>query len=183
MGRGYKMFFAYVLENADGVEYRSNKPLFEVINEFKVKDDQIYIDNNYNKPELKRMIQVIKPEDTLLIRSVEDVADNMNDLLIILKKLSGKKITLYSCSEPFLCGDDYLEYINGYIKLHSYYNRKKKTDGYKKAVAEGRVGRPPKDKNIEKAIELYHSESMTLAEIKQVTGVSKSTLYRYLKKD
>ena len=37
------MFFAYVLENADGVEYRSNKPLFEVINEFKVKDDQIYM--------------------------------------------------------------------------------------------------------------------------------------------
>ena len=177
------MFFAYVLENTDGVEYRNNKPLFEEINEFKVKDDQIYIDNNYNKPELKRMIQEIKPEDTLLIRSVEDMADTMNDLLLILKKLSGKKVTLYSCSEPFLCGDDYLEYINGYIKLHSYYHRKKKTDGYKKAGAEGRVGRPPKDKNIEKAIELYHSESMTLAEIKQVTGVSKSTLYRYLKKD
>ena len=111
------MFIAYVLENTDGVEYRNNKPLFEVINEFKVKDDQIYIDNNYNKPELKRMVQVIKPEDTLLIRSVEDMADTMNDLLIILKKLSGKKITLYSCSEPFLCGDEYLEYINGYIKI------------------------------------------------------------------
>ena len=177
------MFIAYVLENTDGVEYRNNKPLFEEINEFKIEDGQTYIDSSYCRPELRKLIQVIKPEDTLLIRSVEDVADNMNDLLIILKKLSGKKITLYSCSEPFLCGDEYLEYINGYIKLHSYYNRKKKTDGYKKAVAEGRVGRPPKDKNIEKAIELYHSESMTLAEIKQVTGVSKSTLYRYLKKD
>ena len=85
------MFIAYVLENTDGVEYRSNKPLFEVINEFKVKDDQIYIDNNYNKPELKRMIQVIKPEDTLLIRSVEDMADTMNDLLLILKKTFRKE--------------------------------------------------------------------------------------------
>lgn len=177
------MFIAYVLENTDGVEYRNNKPLFEVINEFKVKDDQIYIDGSYSRPELKKMIQAINSEDTLLMRSVEDIADDINDLLLVLGKLSGKKVTLYSCSEPFLCGDEYLEYINGYIKLHSYYHRKKKTDGYKKAVAEGRVGRPPKDKNIEKAIELYHSESMTLAEIKQVTGVSKSTLYRYLKKD
>ena len=177
------MFIAYVLENTDGVEYRNNKPLFEVINEFKVKDDQIYIDGSYSRPELKKMIQAINSEDTLLMRSVEDIADDINDLLLVLGKLSGKKVTLYSCSEPFLCGDEYLEYINGYIKLHSYYHRKKKTDGYKKAVAEGRVGRPPKDKNIEKAIERYHSESMTLAEIKQVTGVSKSTLYRYLKKD
>lgn len=126
MGRGYKMFIAYVLENTNSVEYRNNQPLFEVINEFKVKDNQIYIDSNYNRPELKKMIQTINSEDTLLIRSVEDMADTINDLLLILKKLSGKKVTLYSCSEPFLCGDDYLEYINGYIKLHSYYHRKKK---------------------------------------------------------
>ncbi len=105
------MFIAYVLENTNSVEYRNNQPLFEVINEFKVKDNQIYIDSNYNRPELKKMIQTINSEDTLLIRSVEDMADTINDLLLILKKLSGKKVTLYSCSEPFLCGDDYLEYI------------------------------------------------------------------------
>ena len=100
------MFIAYVLENTDGVEYRNNKPLFEVINEFKVKDDQIYIDGSYSRPELKKMIQAINSEDTLLMRSVEDIADDINDLLLVLGKLSGKKVTLYSCSEPFLCGDE-----------------------------------------------------------------------------
>lgn len=183
MERGYKMFIAYVLENTDGVEYRNNKSLFEEINEFKIEDDKTYIDSSYCRPELRKLMQVIKSEDTLLIRSVEDMADTLDNLLLVLKKLSDKKVTLYSCSEPFLCGDDYWEYINGYLKLHSYYHKKKKTDGYKKAVAEGRVGRPPKEKDIEKAIELYNLGKMTIAQIKVVTGVSKSTLYRYLKKD
>ena len=70
------------------------------------------------------------------------------------------------------------------------YNRRKKTlakkkkqvAGYRKACAEGRVGRPPtKSKDIEQAIELYKSDACTISQITALTGVSKTTLYRVLK--
>src|SRR5699024_306321 len=43
------------------------------------------------------------------------------------------------------------------------------------------VGRPRKpDKNVRRAIEMYQSKNYSLAEIRNETGISKSTLYRYL---
>jgi len=49
------------------------------------------------------------------------------------------------------------------------------------AKAKGKsIGRPKKsDENIKKAIEMYQSGN-TLLDIKNETGISKSTLYRYL---
>ncbi|HBL85212.1 MAG TPA: hypothetical protein DDZ99_10030 [Clostridiales bacterium] len=41
-------------------------------------------------------------------------------------------------------------------------------------------GRPPKDKTaIALALKMYESKNYSLSEIKKVTGVSKSTIYRY----
>ncbi|TFH63775.1 hypothetical protein E4J71_00305 [Peribacillus frigoritolerans] len=43
------------------------------------------------------------------------------------------------------------------------------------------AGRPRKyDENVQKAIDMYQSEKYTLSDIKNETGISKSTLYRYL---
>lgn len=175
------MFIIYILENTEGIEYRNNQPVISLIRQFDIPEEQIYTDETYDRPEMKQMIKAISLGDTLMIRSVQDIADSLSELTDILKELSEKGVTLYSCAEPFLCGDDYLNYLNGYIKLYLYYNKKKKESGYKKAVAEGRVGRPPTNKDIERAIELYNSNNVTLAQIQVLTGVSKSTLYRYLK--
>ena len=57
----------------------------------------------------------------------------------------------------------------------------KEEDGYLKPQIA--VGRPVIDRgSIEAAISMYNSTNFTLAQIKDMTGVSKSTLYRYLKK-
>lgn len=44
-----------------------------------------------------------------------------------------------------------------------------------------KVGRPRKlDDNVRRAIQMYESQQYTLAQIRDETGISKSTLYRYL---
>lgn len=55
--------------------------------------------------------------------------------------------------------------------------------GLVKARARGStLGRPSKgDKDIDKAIKLYDSKEYSVKEIEDMTGVSKPTLYRYLK--
>lgn len=47
-----------------------------------------------------------------------------------------------------------------------------------KGISTGRPRKP--DENVKKAIEMYQSKNYTLADIKEKTGISKSTLYRYL---
>ncbi|RKD27084.1 hypothetical protein BEP19_00490 [Ammoniphilus oxalaticus] len=43
------------------------------------------------------------------------------------------------------------------------------------------IGRPRKtDDNLQRAFQMYDSKKYTLYDIKEATGISKSTLYRYL---
>lgn len=43
------------------------------------------------------------------------------------------------------------------------------------------IGRPKKsDDNLKKAFDMYQSKAYTLQAIKDETGISKSTLYRYI---
>ena len=55
-------------------------------------------------------------------------------------------------------------------------------EGLAAARARGRKGGRPKKSSsiIEKAIKLYNSKEYSIAEIKELTGVSRSTLYRYI---
>ena len=52
--------------------------------------------------------------------------------------------------------------------------------GYQIAVLEGKVGRPAKKEEILKAVEMYKSGNFKVSQIEVITGISKSSLYRYL---
>lgn len=61
---------------------------------------------------------------------------------------------------------------------------KRTLEGLASARARGRNGgRPVKNKkDIDKAIKMYDSRLHSVSEIEKTTGVSKATLYRYIKK-
>ena len=95
--------------------------------------------------------------------------------------LSDIGVELFSCEEPYFCGEDYKNTLNSFMLLLDYYYKKRRKSGYQKALDEGRVGRPDKSAEVEKAIKLYNSRNYTVAQIEKLTGVSKSTLYKYLR--
>ena len=178
------MLWGYILENSHSEDKRNNQPLFQLIQQLEIADDNLYFDmSGKEQTELQKLLKDIQPENRLVIRSVEDLADSMDELIKILKLLSDKEISLCSCEEPFLSGEDYADNLNSYLKLHKSFIDKKKQKAYQKAVAEGRVGRPVKESDIKKAIDLYKSNNFTVEQIKAVTGISKTTLYRYINKE
>lgn len=178
------MLWGYVLENSNSEDKRNNQSLFQLIQQLEIADDNLYFDmSGTEQTELNKLLKDIQPENRLVIRSVEDLADSMDELIKILKLLSDKKISLCSCEEPFLSGEDYADILNSYIRLHKCFIEKKKQKAYQKAVAEGRVGRPVKESDIKKAIDLYKSNNFTVEQIKAVTGISRTTLYRYINKE
>ena len=180
---GAVVTYAYVLENIDITEKRNNQPLFLLIEQLEVTDDNIYVDKDTDteRNELMKLLAEIKPYSKLLVRSIVDLAETFTILKSVLQKLTEKKIVLFSCEEPFLCGDEFLEYLTAFAKMFVVYERKKQRMGYNKALENGLVGRPKKSKEVEQAIKLYNSGLFKISQIEIITGVSKSTLYRYLK--
>lgn len=175
--------YAYVLENVDIIEKRDNQPLFLLIEQLEVKDENLYIDKDTDieRMELKKMLSEIQPYSRLLVRSIVDLADTFTILKSVLQKLTEQKIVLFSCEEPFLCGDDFLDCLTTFAKMFVFYERKKQRLGYNKALENGLVGRPKKTKQVEQAIKMHESGLFKISQIESITGISRSTLYRYLK--
>ena len=176
------MVWAYVMENGNDVEKHDNTPVFQLIQKMGLTDDQLVFDQTEDRVEFCKLLESMGVGDKLIIRSVEDLADDIMGLITVFQKLTDKEVSLCSCEEPFLSGEDYLGSITEFTRLYVLFQKKKQVAGYRKACAEGRVGRPPtKSKDIEQAIELYKSDACTISQITALTGVSKTTLYRVLK--
>ena len=144
------MLLAYVLENTNTEEIRDNTPLFQLIKEMEIEENYIFIDaEGQDRTEQQELFEYMENQDILVIRSVLDLATTIDELISIFEKMTEKQISLCSCAEPFLCGEDYLENLNNFLKLYKVYIDRKKKLGYQKAVSEGRVGRPVKAKDLE----------------------------------
>ncbi len=58
-------------------------------------------------------------------------------------------------------------------------------EGLNSARARGRQGGRPKvnERELKKALNLYKSEQYSVSEIVEMTGISRATIYRYLKQE
>ena len=79
-------------------------------------------------------------------------------------------------------GYSFKNIVKHLVEFQSDVISEKTKKGLNEAKQKGVVtGRPRKpDENVQRAIEMYQSKNYTLTQIKEETGISKSTLYRYL---
>lgn len=178
------MQYAYFLE-IQKYEDRNNQKVFQIINDLELPEEQVFADDNPDdRPELENLIDILEEGDLLIIRSVKDITKDITPLYReLFPLLETKGVELFSCEEPYFCGTDYRNTLDNFMLLLDYFYTKRKTSGYQKALDEGRVGRPAKTEGVEKAIKLYESKLYTIAQIEALTGISKSTLYKYLKEE
>lgn len=130
---------------------------------------------------LKVLVECMDSEDCLVVRSIIDLAEDSRHLMDILQVLQASQVTLVSLLEPFLSGKEYYNDLKGFIEIHKYYLNRERAQGYDEAKKAGLMGRPAKTEEIEKALRLYHTQAFSINEIEKLSGVSSSTLYRYLK--
>lgn len=173
--------YAYFIENT-GEKYIDNTGVFKLINDLDIQENNIYIDKEESKDQLEKLIEIMNYEDKLVIRSINDIARTGKEISVVLSKLNDKNIHLQSILEANLSSisNYYLAYRE-VIEMMKYFTAKHREEKYLEAKEKGLVGRPPKTEEVEKAIRLYETKSFTIAEIEELTKISKSTLYRYLK--
>lgn len=107
----------------------------------------------------------------------------------LLEIIDSKGAFIFSLSEGIdtsnRAGYYFSDIVKHLVDFQSDVISEKTKKGLYEAKQKGIIsGRPRKpDENVKRAIVMYQSKNYSLTEIKDETGISKSTLYRYLESE
>ncbi|TQR13345.1 recombinase family protein [Psychrobacillus soli] len=136
--------------------------------------------------QLEEMLMALQDGDTIVVDRMFVLADTTRHLMDTLKLCEKDGVTIHFLKENIYSNkvlsfsmQDILMHM---IQFQSDIVKQSTAIGLAQAKEQGKsLGRPKKsDDNIKKALSMYHSGNFTLLDIKNETGISKSTLYRYL---
>ncbi|RTR36216.1 recombinase family protein [Robertmurraya yapensis] len=136
--------------------------------------------------QLKTLLSNLDCGDKVVISKLSTLADSSRHLVELLEVINSKGAFIFSLKEGIDtsngAGHSFYEIVRHLVEFQSDLISERTKQGLTEAKQKGvTTGRPRKpDKNVQRAIEMYQSKNYTLAQIKEETGISKSTLYRYL---
>lgn len=140
------------------------------------------------RPELIRLKDKVRPGDRIVIESFSRLGRSTKDLIELVEYFDTQGVKLISIKERFDTHTPQGKLMLTVFQAFSQFERdlivQRTKEGLESARVRGRHGgRPPvKEKTIDKALKLYHSQAYSIREIVGMTGISPATLYRYMKK-
>ena len=143
-----------------------------------------------SRPELNKVLDQLRPGDTLVVWRLDRLGRSIRHLIDQLAALQERGVEFRSLQENIDTSSS-----GGRLVFHLFASlaeferdliRERTNAGLKAARARGRTGgRPPlltKDK-LRTAHKLYEQQDMTVAQIGEVLGVSRTTVYRALRRE
>lgn len=163
----------------------------DILKEFGVQEADIYTDKisgtKFSRPALDELQKILRTEDTVITESLSRLSRSTQDLLAILNDWQQRGIVYVSIKEQIdfstSTGKLMLTVLAALSQFERDVIKDRVCEGLASARARGRVGGRPKSdkKTLDKALKLYESKTHSIKEIKEITGVSESVLYRALK--
>lgn len=138
------------------------------------------------RTELEHLLMTVQKDDELFVQNIAALADSLQHLLDILRLAERDRITIHFVDEQLtnqvIQKASLLQSTTFFANLQSIFLSHSSTFALQAAKQQGiSIGRPRKsDENLQRAFAMYDSKNYTLYDIKEATGISKSTLYRYL---
>ncbi len=142
-----------------------------------------------DRPELNRLKDKVRKGDTVVVESFSRLGRSTKDLINLVSFFEEKGVKLISTKEDFDTSTAQGKMMLTIFQAFSQFERdliaERTIEGLKSARARGRIGGRPKtnQKAIANAIKLYKTQEYSIKEITEMTGVSKATLYRYIKQE
>ena len=141
-----------------------------------------------HRPELEKMLEALRPGDTLVIDSFSRLSRSTKSLLEMVDKLNEMNVNLVSIKEQLdtttATGKLMLTMLSALSQFERDLLAERTLDGLKAAKARGHQGGRPKagnEKMKSKAMALYKANTMTNKEIAEIVGISTATLSRWIK--
>lgn len=142
-----------------------------------------------NRPELNRLKDKLRAGDIVVVESFSRLGRSTKDLIDLVSFFETKKVKLISIKENFDTTTPQGILMMTVFQAFSQFERdlivERTKEGLVSARARGRKGGRPtvSNRDITKALNLYKSEEYSIKEIVEMTGISRATLYRYIKKN
>jgi len=157
-----------------------------------VEERRIYVEKASTRlaqrPELERLRKILEPGDTLVITKVDRLARSLLDLITIADDLRKEGVTLEVLSGTFNrddpMGEAFFQMTGVFAQLERDLIRVRTNEGLEAARARGRTGGRKAKLTAAQAAEvrrLYAAKEKTVAEIGQLFGITRESVYRYVR--
>nr|WP_313559159.1 recombinase family protein [Ruminiclostridium cellobioparum] len=140
-----------------------------------------------DRPELDRILDMLRPGDTLIVCELTRLSRTTKDLFLICEVIESKGANIKSLKESWIDtttpqGKLMFTIFAGISQFERDLISQRTKEGLHAARARGKKGgRKPKDsKDIVLALKMYDSQKHSISEICKASGISKTTLYRYI---
>lgn len=140
------------------------------------------------RPELQRLLSYLREGDTVIISELTRLSRSTKDLFVLVEQIHSKGANIKSLKENWLDtttpqGKLMFTIFAGLSQFERDLISQRTLEGLAAARARGRKGgRPLKEKKkIDTALKMYESKQYSISQISDATGVSKTSLYRYLR--
>jgi len=136
--------------------------------------------------EFDEMVASLQEGDTVVVYKFYCIADSTRHLIELIEYLSENHIHFVSILDHVdtstLEGKTFFNTIKRIGQFQHDVISERTKAGLEEAKLKGKSGGRPKkpDYNVHRALEMYWSKKYTIAQITEATGISKTTLYRYL---
>ncbi|OIR59259.1 recombinase [Bacillus sp. FMQ74] len=142
-----------------------------------------------NRPELDKLLNILREGDVVIISDLTRLGRSTNDLITIVNEIKERGADLKSLKETWLDtttpqGKLMFTIFSGLAEFERDLIVQRTKEGLEAAKRRGvKVGRKPAEKDkVELLFKLYDSKQYTIKEIMTATGLSKPTVFRYLRK-
>lgn len=141
-----------------------------------------------NRPQLDLLLGKLRTGDTLIVYELKRLGRNTKQLLALVEDFQANGIEFVSLTEQIDTTTPMGRFVFttwcALAQLDRDIISENTKSGLAAARARGRVGgRKPHDKKqVETALKMYYSNEYTIKEISNATGISKPTLYEYIRK-
>lgn len=139
-----------------------------------------------DREQLNLALQMLRKGDKFVVYKLDRLARSTLKLLKVAEQLEKQGVELISIQDNIdtttPTGKAMFRMLSVLAELERDMIRERTMAGLAAARARGRKGgRPRKNtKKVQQAIKMYNTKQFTIAEIEEATGISSSTLYRYL---